>query len=152
MLYVECYADEALARVLGVPRRSIRHAHGKGNITNRLQRLEAGTGLIDEDTAGFQPRELQNYRRTQQVGDLVLLTHSDSAAKRLILIRPRLEEWLLARAAAQDVNPTEFGLPDSPDRLHSIPRYDQKPKFPDFLNRLKELDPHMKQLSQWIAQ
>lgn len=40
MLYVECYADEAVARILGVPRREIRHEHGKGNIANRLRRLD----------------------------------------------------------------------------------------------------------------
>jgi hypothetical protein len=148
MLYVECYADEALAKALGVPSRSIRHVHGKGNIENRLRRLDVGTGLMDEDIAGFQPRD---YRRTDNVGNLVLLTHATASTKRIVLIRPRLEEWLVARATAHNFNLSEFGLPDSPDRLHSIPRYDRKPKFPEFLQRLKQVDPEVQCLGKWIS-
>jgi len=40
--------------------------------------------------------------------------------------------------------------PDSPDRLHDIPRYDRKPKFPDFTPRLIEFDPETRQLGEWI--
>ena len=148
MLYVECYADEAVAKVLGVPSRSIRHVHGKGNIENRLRRLEAGTGLMDEDISGFQPRD---YRPTDQVGNLLLLTHATTATKRIVLIRPRLEEWLIARATVHNLKLADFGLPDSPDRLHSIPRYDRKPKFPDFLQRLMQVDPEVQRLGKWIA-
>jgi hypothetical protein len=78
----------------------VRHEHGKGNITNRLRRLEAGTGLIDEDSAGYQPRELRNYREVKRTGKLILLEHADSSEKRLVLVCPRLEEWLFTRAAA----------------------------------------------------
>jgi hypothetical protein len=148
MLYVECYADEAVARALGVASRSIRHVHGKGNIENRLRLLDVGTGLMDEDTPSFQPRD---YRRTDNVGNLILLTHATATGKRIILIRPRLEEWLVARATAHDLKLSDFGLPDSPDRLHSIPRYDRKPKFPDFLQRLKQVDPEVQRLGKWIA-
>jgi hypothetical protein len=79
------------------------------------------------------------------------LTHATATGKRIILIRPRLEEWLVARATAHDLKLSDFGLPDSPDRLHSIPRYDRKPKFPDFLQRLKQVDPEVQRLGKWIA-
>lgn len=151
MLYVECYADEALARTLGVPRRSVRHEGCKGNIVNRLRRLEAGTGLVDEDSAGFQPAEFKNYREVQRTAGLILMAHSDNASKRIVLVRPRLEEWLYARAGAARLNPGDFGLPSDPDHLHSIPRYDQKPKFLEFLKRLKELDAEVQRLSEWIS-
>ncbi len=147
MIFVECYADEALIKAFGIPSRSIRHMHGKGNIEKRLRRLESGIGLMDEDTAGFQPRD---YRPTDNLGSLILLTHGTASTKRIILIRPRLEEWLIARATANHVNLSDFGLPDSPDRLHSIPRYEQKPKFTVFLQRLKQLDSEMQRLGKWI--
>lgn len=151
MLYVECYADEALVRILGVPRRSVRHEHGKGNIANRLQRLEAGTGLVDEDSAAVQPTEFNNYKESLRTGGLILMVHSNNPLKRIIVVCPRLEEWLIARAAVNRLVPGNFGLPDSPDRLHSIPRYDRKPKFPDFVKRLRELDPEMQCLNEWIS-
>jgi hypothetical protein len=151
MLYVECYPDEVLARTLGIPRRFVRHEHGKGNITNRLSRLAAGTGLLDEDSAGFQPREFKNYREVNRTGKLLLLEHVNHPNKRLVLVCPRLEEWLFARAAAQQVNPGDYGLPATPDRLHSIPRYERKPKFVEFLNRLQESDFEVQCLKSWIA-
>lgn len=61
MLYVECYPDELLARLFHVPHRHIRHAHGKGNILNRLRRSKAGIGLVDEDPLAAQPADLQFY-------------------------------------------------------------------------------------------
>jgi hypothetical protein len=150
MLYVECYPDEVLARTLGVPRREVKYEHGKGNITNRLSKLPAGTGMLDEDAGGFQPRELRNYRRVKQTGKLVLMEHANSSAKRLVLVCPRLEEWLYERAAACGVNPGDFSLPDTAARLHSIPRYEQKPKFVEFLKQL-QADSEMQCLKNWIV-
>ena len=146
MLYVECYPDELLARTLRVTRRTVRHEHGKGNIVNRLRRLQAGTGLMDEDPTGSQPDELRHYQEVERVGNLILLEHATEAGKRVILISPRLEEWLYERAGVHRLSPNDYGLPDSPDRLHSIPRYDQKRSFVEFLNRLRKLDSDMQQL------
>jgi hypothetical protein len=87
----------------------------------------------------------------KQSGKLVLLEHATTAAKRLVLVCPRLEEWLYARAAACGVNPCDYGLPNTADRLHSIPRYEQKPKFVEFLKRLHTLDAEMQCLRSWIA-
>ncbi|HOK77487.1 MAG TPA: hypothetical protein PLW35_07170 [Verrucomicrobiota bacterium] len=151
MLYVECYPDEVLARTLGVPRREVKHEHGKGNITNRLSKLPSGIGMLDEDAPGFQPAALRNYRRVKQTGKLVLMEHANSPAKRLVLVCPRLEEWLYERAAANGVKPIDYGLPETAARLHSIPRYEQKPKFVEFLQRLHELDPEVKCLKEWIS-
>lgn len=152
MLYVECNADEALARVVGVPRRSLRHEHGRGNILNRLRRLEAGTGLVDEDKVGIQYGEFKNYREVEKTGGLVLMAHTSSSEKRIVVVCPRLEEWLFARAAVCRLGPSDFGLPANPNHLHSIPRYDRNPKFLDFLKRLKELDSVMQRLGAWISQ
>lgn len=150
MLYVECFPDEVLARTLGVPRREVKHEHGKGNIINRLSKLMAGTAMLDEDPGGSQPRELQNYKRVKQTGNLVLMEHKNSSAKRVVLMCPRLEEWLYMRAEACEVKPADYGLPDSAAELHSIPRYEEKPKFVEFLKRLLEMDDEVKSLKDWV--
>ena len=49
MIYVECYADETLVKVLGIPGKEIVHAGGKGNICNKLSKTNCSKGLIDED-------------------------------------------------------------------------------------------------------
>jgi len=150
MLYVECYPDEVLVRILGVSRREVGHEKGKGNITNRLRDAVSGMGMVDEDPQGFQPRELRNYRREQANGQLVLLRHAQSPAKRLITISPRLEEWLYNRAAAHAINPREFSLPATAKELHDLPRYDQKPGYLEFLRRLLAVDTEMQCLRSWI--
>ncbi len=151
MLYVECYPDEVLARTLGVSRRDIRHEHGKGNIIRRLRNLSAGTGLLDEDREGYQTAGLREYRLAEQHGKLILMKHATIATKQLILICPRLEEWLYGRAAARGVKPGDFGLPDTAMRLKAIPRYEQKPRFQEFLKKLKQVDSEVQYLSKWIT-
>jgi hypothetical protein len=129
----------------------VKHEHGKGNIVNRLRKLAAGTGMLDEDREGFQAPGLRDYRPAEKFGKLVLMKHATTAAKRLILICPRLEEWLYERAADCGVKPGDYGLPDSAELLKAIPRYEQKPKFPNFLERLRQVDPEVQHLGKWIA-
>jgi hypothetical protein len=151
MLYVECHADELLARTLGVPRRKLKHEHGKGNIINRLRNYTAGTGMLDEDPEGSQPAGLRDYHEKDRYGDLVLMEHKNDAGNRLVVICPRLEDWLYQRAAACGVKPGDYGLPHSAEKLKANPRYEQKPGFKDFLMKLKEDDREVQQLGKWIA-
>ncbi|MGA4578545.1 hypothetical protein [Limisphaera sp. VF-2] len=136
MLYVECYPDELLARLLGVPRREIRHARGKGNILNRLRNLQAGQGMIDEDPWAPQPEELGQYIEQERSGDLTLRVHKKNPRKRLIVVSPRLEEWLYVRAAVCGVRPADYGLPDTGPELRKIPRFDKDQRFEQFVKKL----------------
>lgn len=151
MLFVECYPDELLVRILGVPRRAIRHACGKGNIFNRLRQLEAGTGLIDEDPGAFQPPEWRNYRAIQRVGNLLLTQHVAAPARQVVVICPRLEEWLYDRASHCQINPTFYGLPQTAAALKKISRYDKRPRFREFLECLHACDKQMQCLAKWVT-
>lgn len=150
MLYVECYADEVLVRTLGVPRREVRHEHGKGNITNRLRTVATGKGMIDEDPSGFQPAELRNYRKVQQNGSLVLMEHTASHSNQLVIICPNLEEWLYERASASGVSPAQYRLPATPQQLKTVPHYERKLNFLEFLKRLCTIDTELACLKEWI--
>jgi len=61
-ILVECYADETLLRALGMPRKQLRHERCKGEVVKRVRKFGCATGLIDEDPASAQPRELDNYK------------------------------------------------------------------------------------------
>jgi len=150
MLYVECYPDEMLARTLGVPRRELRHERGKGNILNRLRKVSAGKGMVDEDPDAHQPQELQKYREVGRKGRLVLMQHTTNPAKQLILISPRLEEWLYERASDCGVNPKDYGLPGSADELHDTPHYEANHNFEEFLRQLQK-DDEVQCLKRWIG-
>jgi len=149
---VECNADEVVLRAVGVSKKQLRHERCKGEVVKRMLKFDCATGLIDEDPASAQPRELDNYIHVQAVEGLRLLAHRDDKNKRLIIICPRLEEWLIQRAKSSGVRPEDYGLPSDPDRLHSIPRYEQKEGFCRFLAELKERDNGMHLLCQWILE
>ena len=147
---VECNADEAVLRALGTSKKQLRHEHCKGEVVKQVLKFDCATGLIDEDPSSAQPRELNNYKQVQVAEGLRLLTRRDDKNKRLIIICPRLEDWIIARAKSLGIRPEDYGLPNDPDHLHSIPRYEQKEGFCRFLAELKERDSGMHLLRRWI--
>jgi hypothetical protein len=151
-VFVECYPDTSLLRALGVSKKQLRHERCKGEVVKRVRKFDRATGLVDEDPTSAQPRDLDNYKQAQAAEELRLLTHRDDNNKRLIIICPRLEDWLISRAKSSGIQPEDYGLPGDPDRLHSIPRYEQKPGFLRFLTEFKERDKGMHLLRQWIHQ
>lgn len=149
---VECYPDAALLRALGVPRKQLSHQRCKGEIVKRLLKFDCVTGLIDEDPGSGQPRDLDNYEQVQANEGLRLLARRDNSNRRLIVVCPKLEDWLMARARTSGIQPEDYGLPHDPDRLHAIPRYEQKEGFRRFLEELKERDSGMQILRQWVLE
>ena len=147
---VECNADEAVLRALGVSKKQLRHERCKGEVVKRVRKFDCATGLIDEDPASAQPRDLDNYKEVQAMEGLRLLARRDDKNKRLIIVCPRLEDWLIERAKSSGIRPKDYGLPSDPDKLHSIPRYEQKEGFCRFLAELKERDSGMHLLRRWI--
>ncbi|MBN2128846.1 MAG: hypothetical protein JW741_05090 [Sedimentisphaerales bacterium] len=148
---VECYPDEALLRALGVPRKRLRHERCKGDVVNRLRKLPLAIGMVDEDPASAQPRDLtDSYQQSEAAEGLRLLTRQGAGAQKLIVVCPRLEDWLIHRADASGIKPQDYGLPGDPKRLHSIPRYEQKDGFRRFLAELIDRDGTVTLLRQWV--
>jgi len=151
-ILVECYPDAALLRALGVSKKQLRHERCKGEVVKRVRKFDFATGLIDEDPVSAQPRDLDNYKQMQAAKGLRLLARRDDKNKRLIIVCPRLEDWLIAKAKSSGIQPEDHGLPTDPDRLHGIPRYEQKEGFCRFLAELKERDSGMHLLRRWILE
>jgi len=155
---VECDADEAVLRALGVAKKQLLHFGGKGTVINRLKELPGATGIVDEDPASAQPRDLNNYQEEGQTTEgLRLLTRQGKGGQKLILVCPKLEDWLIARAKSSGIRPEDYGLPSDPEpadpnHLHSIPRYEQKDGFRRFLAELIDRDKGMHLLRRWILE
>jgi len=147
---VECNADEAVLQGLGVSKKQLRHERCKGEVVKRVLKLDSAIGLIDEYPQSAQPRDLNNYKQLEAAEGLQLLSRRDDENKKLIIVCPRLEDWLIHRARSSGIRPEDFGLPSDPDRLHSIPRYEQKESFCRFLEELIKRDKGMHLLRQWI--
>jgi hypothetical protein len=148
---VECYPDEAVLCALGVSRKQLLHEARKGEVFNWLKKTPGGIGMVDEDPNSAQPRDLISYRQVQASEGLLLFARQGSSGQRLIVVRPRLEDWLIQRARICGVDPKQYHLPGTPKELHNIPRYDQKDGFRRFLAELNH-DRGMSLLRQWILQ
>ncbi len=147
---VECDADEAVLRALGLPRKQLLHFGGKYELVKKLKKRPHDVGMVDEDPGKVQPQDMSSYRQTDSAEGLHLLTRQGSGGQRLVMICPKLEDWLIARAKSSGIRPEDYGLPSDPDKLHSIPRYEQKEGFCRFLAELKERDSGMHLLRRWI--
>ena len=123
MIYLECNADMVLARVLtGLPKKQMAHERkGKYEIALRLRGLKKATALVDEDPGALEPpyfRELHN-RRSLPRTDLLLL-RDPSRDNRVVIMRPRLEEWVVRGAEEVSADLGRYGLPGDPARLHRV--------------------------------
>jgi hypothetical protein len=149
---VECYPDEVVLRGLGVPRKHVLHQARKGEVFNWLKRNAGVVGMVDEDPDSDQPRDLVSYQQVQASEGLLLLVRQGSSGQRLIVVRPRLEDWLIQRARACGVDPRQYQLPGTAKELHNIPRYEQKDGFQRFLAELSDHDKGLSLLRQWVFQ
>ena len=151
---VECYHDTALLRAIGVPIRDLGHESGKGNVLRHLAKLDGkATGIVDADPGkqNSNPREMAKYEVREDACGLKLMEHRDNQRKRLVLIDPTLEGWLLTRARACEMQLSDYGLPVSAREMHKNPRRDRDSGFRRFLAELAAKDEGMKTFQRWLA-
>jgi hypothetical protein len=135
-LYLECIPDEALAMCLGVPRKRITHQNDKGRVCNRLEKSRDALGMIDEDPQSAQPAYLKKLERKESNHRLTVWEETGKN-NRVIIICPRLEEWLLQTAREAAVDTRHFGLPDNAKDLHKVIHFK--------LDQLKQLLYHLEE-------
>jgi hypothetical protein len=135
-----------------LPRKQLLHFGGKYELVKNLKERTYDVGMIDEDPGKVQPQDMGSYRQMDSGEGLHLLTRQGSGGQKLVIVCPKLEDWLIARAKSSGIRLEDYGLPSNPDRLHSIPRYEHKQNFLDFLADLKERDEGMHLLRQWILE
>ena len=124
MIYVECKPDLALLRsVTTIPRREIVHEFkGKYEICRLLEKNRNGKALVDEDPQAIQPGYIVRIQKGQQKDDSPQhhsrVLYDASNNNHLVLLCPRLEEWVLAAAREADQDVRRYRLPDNAAALH----------------------------------
>jgi hypothetical protein len=134
MLLLECLPDETVARTLGCPRRSLQHLAGKSRICKRLAESESDIGLIDEDPDTVQPSYLKDLHLAREEHE-ILLYRDEERNNRVIVLRPRFEEWLIRTAKFAGINMSDFGLSDRGNDLHR----EINSRLPNLVRFLEEL-------------
>ena len=129
MIYVECRPDELLVRqVTGLPRRQVVHeAKGKGEVCNRLMKNRDLVAMVDEDPGATQPRYMTRLSLGRERAELGLKLYLDrSLNNRIVVLCPKLEEWLLRAAGDSGLSMNTYGLPDRANPLHSEINLDER--------------------------
>jgi hypothetical protein len=140
MIIVECNADITLVQCLtSTPRQYIIHQiRGKSGVCNQLAERSNSKGLIDEDPLSVKhPYEKDGLQRQDYSQYDIKHLYYPSENNELIVLCPKLEDWVLKSARIADIDVTRHGLPDEPNKLHRI--IDQKiDEFRLLLNMLKK--------------
>ena len=117
-LLLECKPDEVLARVAGVPRRAIVHSPGKGNVSKSLAKNSSVIGLVDEDFGSPEPRTLSEFVELSASHDVKWKT-DQTRNNRLVVVCPKLEDWVIKTARAASLKMADFNLSEDPRELHA---------------------------------
>jgi hypothetical protein len=115
---LECLPDETLARQMGRARRDCLHLNDKGRVCNRLKRTQDLVAMIDDDPGAAQPPYLGELQRVSDEHGVRVL-RDPARNHRVIILQPRLEEWVIAAAKAAQVDMEKFGLSERGNDFHN---------------------------------
>jgi hypothetical protein len=118
MIYVECKLDFALIRsITKISKREIVHAGGKPEVCKQLERRKNCKGLVDEDPWSIQPPYMKKMRARDLSKHEMKILH-DNKGNCLVVLRPRLEEWILRAAKEANVELRKYNLSSDAGKLH----------------------------------
>ena len=153
-ILVECNTDKYLLtgilKKLRLSRKLIRHEANKPKVIDILRKSDASIGVVDEDPHSSTPPDMANYQEIERIGDIRILTRIKDKRKRVFIICPRMEEWLLKRANKNDISPNSFNLKNDPNTLHKI-NIDKNINYRNFIDKLLEVDDDMNTLKMCIS-
>lgn len=123
MIFVECKPDETLVEALGISRENLRHVRDKPRVIKLVRKYDGSIGLIDEDPFSAQPSFLKEFREVDFEHHVRLLKHGSDKESYLVVLCPRLEEWVLDAAKEVRLDPQKYGLPAGAAELKRVINY-----------------------------
>lgn len=117
IIHVECLPDEVLVKSLGKTRKQVIHHNDKGRVCKFLEQSGSAQGMIDQDPASAQPTYLSRMQVSSFKHQVQLLTHAN-LGNRMIVLCPRLEDWVITVCQQANVDISAFGLSNNPRQLH----------------------------------
>lgn len=148
-IHIECNPDAYLARQIGFTRKNITHHQGKSRVFNALKNNKNHFALVDEDPGSIQhPYQAELMLIKDESG---LKLFKDKSGNRVVVINPKLEDWIISISRELNINVRSYGLPENPDELHE--QINQKlNQFEHLLNDLiKRKNSPLKLLQKWLS-
>ena len=152
MYLVECKPDAVLVQFLTLAsRKNIQHAGNKSELLKKLtEHYSDSKGVIDEDPWSIQPPHMQKFKEKQNLTSFGLkVLHQTSKNNTLIVLCPRLEEWILEAAREANVDPQKYNLPNDSVKLHQQINI-QIDKFQRLVEKLKTKSNRFKKLASGL--
>jgi hypothetical protein len=154
MYRVECDPDVALVSLLtSVPKRRIMHHQGKNELLRKMLKQNDSVGLIDKDPSSIQPTVyLQRFQvMSYSDNDEIEVLHHNQGHNRLIVLYPRLEEWIIESARRVKVSLKGYNLPANGSELHEIISFKIN-RFEELLDDLKQSSDRVKTLKRRLTE
>jgi hypothetical protein len=110
-------------------------------------------GLIDKDPSSIQPTVyLQRFQViSYSVGDGIEVLHHKQGHNRLIVLYPRLEEWIIESARRVNVSLNDYNLPTTGNELHEVINFKIN-RFEELLDDLKQTSGRVKKLKRLLTE
>jgi len=150
MIYVECKPDKILVHVLtNKTPDEIEHCGGKSEVLNKLKITKESIGIIDEDPESLSLYQLiKNFKLIKHQHSLKL--YSDENKNKIIVICPRLEDWIIEISIQEDIKLSNYNLPEDSNTFHKIINFNIS-KFQMLLQRLaKSKNERLSTLKEFI--
>jgi hypothetical protein len=154
MYRVECDPDVALVNSLtSVPERRIMHHHGKNELLRKLLKQNDSVGVIDKDPLSIQPTVyLQRFHvLNYSDSDGIEILHHRQGHNRLIILYPRLEEWVIESSRRVNISLRDYNLPTNGNELHEVINFKIK-RFEELLDDLKQSSERVKILKRRLTE
>jgi len=104
-------------------------------VINYLERNPSAIGIVDDDPGSAKPTYFSKFALETEERFGIESYRITKLGTRLIVIKPRLEEWILKQATALKVDLKQHSLPNNGNELHKI----INTRIPRFENMLKEM-------------
>ena len=83
--------------------------------------------LVDQDPGSTQPRYMARLSMGTESAQLGLKLYLDNSRNnRIVVLYPRLEEWLIRAAGDSGLSMNTYGLPNRANTLHSVINLDER--------------------------
>ncbi len=148
MIYVECKPDRALVSSTGIKDKII-HAGNKSGVCKRLEKNHNSVGIIDEDPGAPQPPYIERLKKEEPLGVQFIVLRDTKRNNVLIVLCPKLEEWVLTAAKEAGLAVSEYKLPSDAEKLHRTINVNLE-KFERLLGDMKGKSLKLKKLRQHL--
>jgi hypothetical protein len=149
VIHIECLPDETLLKKLGYSKKQVEHHQGKSRVLSKIKSLRDQVGLIDEDPMSSQ----HPYEKSLIVEDSshgITFRKDPNKNNKILVLQVKLEDWIISACRRSEIDIEEFGLPRTPNELHSVLN-NRIPAFARLLDALLAANnPNLLTLRAWL--